>query len=112
MGLLDKVKEQAAQAAHMAQEAGKAGQAKLNEAQAKRKVDALFRDLGAAVYAERQGKPGADPSVIDRLIGEIAALEAEHGDGAVTTEPTDPTDPETTEPTEQGSTAATGPTGP
>lgn len=88
MGLLDKVKEQAAQAAHMAQEAGKAGQAKLNEAQAKRRVDALFRDLGAAVYAERKGKPGADPSVIDRLIGEIADLEAEHGDGAVTTEPT------------------------
>ncbi len=88
MGLLDKVKEQAAQAAHMAQEAGKAGQAKLNEAQAKRKVDALFRDLGAAVYAQRKGKPGSDPAVIDRLIGEIADLEAEHGDGAVTTEPT------------------------
>lgn len=88
MGLLDKVKEQAAQAAHKAQEAGKAGQAKLNEAQAKRRVDSLFRDLGAAVYAERKGKPGTDPSVIERLIGEITALEAEHGDGAVSTEPT------------------------
>ena len=88
MGILDKVKDTAAQAAHKAQEAGKVGQAKLNEAQAKRKVDALFRDLGAAVYADRKGKPGADPSVIDRLIGEITALEAEHGDGAVSTDPT------------------------
>lgn len=88
MGLLDKVKEQAATAAHKAQEAGRVGQAKLSEAQAKRKVDALFRDIGAAVYAEHTGRPGADPAVIDRLIAEVSVLEAEHGDGTVSTEPT------------------------
>lgn len=85
MGLLDKVKAQAKEAVEMAQEAGKKGQAKLEEAQAKRKVDALFHDLGAAVYAERSGKPyEAD---IEALISEISALEAEHGDGVVTAEP-------------------------
>ncbi|MBV9660356.1 MAG: hypothetical protein JO337_04290 [Acidimicrobiales bacterium] len=79
MSLLDKVKTQAAQVAEKAQEAGKAGQAKLEEAQAKRKVDGMFRELGAAVYAERTGKTGADPTVIDRLVGEIKTFEAEHG---------------------------------
>jgi hypothetical protein len=79
MGLLDKVKVQAAQVAEKAQEAGKAGQAKIEEAQAKRKVDGMFRELGAAVYAERTGKVGADPSVIERLVAEIKAFEAEHG---------------------------------
>ncbi|HWE55188.1 MAG TPA: hypothetical protein VG435_06720 [Acidimicrobiales bacterium] len=88
MGLLDKVKESASQAAQKAQEAGKAGQAKIEDAQAKRKVDALFRDLGAAVYAERTGKPGADPAVADKLVAEITSIEAEHGGGAVSTEPT------------------------
>lgn len=87
MGLLDKVKGQAGQAAQKAQEAGKAGQAKLESAQAKRKVDALFRDLGAAVYAERTGK-GSDSAAIDATIEKIRALEAEHGDAAVVTEPT------------------------
>lgn len=82
MGLLDKVKTQAAQVGEKAQVAGKAGQAKLAEAQAKRKVDGMFRDLGAAVYAERTGKVGADPTVIDRLVQEIKAFEAEHGASA------------------------------
>jgi hypothetical protein len=82
MGFLDKVKVQAAQVAEKAQVAGKAGQAKLEEAQAKRKVDGMFRELGAAVYADRTGKPGADPSVVERLVNEIRAFEAEHGASA------------------------------
>lgn len=93
MGLLDKVKAQATQAAQKASEAGKAGQAKLESAQAQRKVEALFRDLGAAVYAERTGKaqvsqPGTEPTSIEGLIEEIQQLEAEHGDAAVATAPT------------------------
>lgn len=87
MGLLDKVKVQAAQAAQKAQEAGKTGQTKLESAQAKRKVDALFRDLGAAVYAQRTGKDG-DPALVDATVEKIKALEAEHGDAAVATEAT------------------------
>lgn len=89
MGLLDKVKAQASQAAQMAQEAGKTGQAKLEEAQAKRKLDGLFRDLGAAVYAERTGKPGADPAVVAGLIDKIAAFEAEHPHATPSTAITD-----------------------
>lgn len=89
MGLLDTVKTQAAQVAGIAQEAGKAGQAKLEEVQAKRKVDAMFRDLGAAVYAERTGKTGADPSVVDRLVEEVKAFEAER-DAASPTDPGTP----------------------
>lgn len=71
MPLFDKMKEQAAQAAQKAQEAAQRGQAKLDEAQAKRKEDTLLRDLGAAVYAERTG--GGSSGDIDRLVAEITA---------------------------------------
>ena len=53
MALFDKVKSQAQDVAKRAQEAGKAGQAKLDEFQAKRQLDSLYRDLGEAVYNER-----------------------------------------------------------
>ena len=56
MGLMDKVKAQATQVAQKAQEQAKAGQAKLAEKQSGRRSDALLRDLGAAVYAEKTGK--------------------------------------------------------
>jgi hypothetical protein len=79
MPLFDKVKAQATQVAQKAQEAGKAGQAKLDEVQAKRKADGLFRDLGAAVYAERTGTGGPDTTAeIDRLVEAITAHETEH----------------------------------
>ncbi len=87
MGLLDKVKAQATQAAQKAQEAGRVGQAKLEESQAKRKVDALLRDLGAAVYAEKTGKPEADPAAVERLIEQIRSLEAQHDAVTASTEP-------------------------
>ena len=54
MALMDKMKQQAAQLAQKAQEAGKAGQAKIEDAQAKRRADALLRELGAAVYSQRK----------------------------------------------------------
>jgi hypothetical protein len=75
MPLFDKMKEQAAQAAQKAQDAAQRGQAKLDEAQAKRKEDALLRDLGAAVYAERTG--GGSSGDVDRLVAEITAHRAE-----------------------------------
>lgn len=71
MALLDKVKSQAQDVARRAQEAGKAGQAKLDEFQAKRQLDALYRDLGEAVYAERTAD-GAATSV-DAAIAAITA---------------------------------------
>lgn len=80
MPLFDKVKEQAAQAAQKAQEAAQRGQSKLDEAQAKRKEDALLRDLGAAVYAERTG--GGSSGEIDRLVAEITAHREEQPSAA------------------------------
>lgn len=77
MGLLDKVKAQATQVAGKAQEAGRAGQAKLEEAQARRRIDTLFRDLGEAVYAERTGSGTAGPDAVARLVEEIQAAEAD-----------------------------------
>lgn len=66
MPLFDKMKE-----------AGKAGQARLEQAQAKRQGDILLRRLGAAVYAQRTGSRAEDD--VDELVAAIRAHEAEHG---------------------------------
>jgi hypothetical protein len=80
MALFDKVKEQASQLAQKAQEAGKAGQAKIEDAQSRRKADAILRQLGAAVYAQRSGTASVDNSAdIDKLVADLKAFEAEHG---------------------------------
>lgn len=80
MGFLDKVKSQAAQAAEKAQEGLKAGQAKLEDVQSKKRADALLRDLGANLYAERAGRGSEETAAeIERLMKELAAYEAEHG---------------------------------
>ncbi|MGB9111478.1 MAG: hypothetical protein WCF24_01975 [Acidimicrobiales bacterium] len=81
MALLDKMKQQAAQVAQKAQEAGRAGQAKIEEVQARRQLDALYHDLGAAVYADHAGRGDqANTAEINRLYGEIATWEQEHPD--------------------------------
>jgi hypothetical protein len=70
MGLMDKVKQQAEQALAKAQQGVSQGQAKLGDLQAKRRSDALLRDLGAAYYAEqRQGGPH------DPVVSALAALD-------------------------------------
>jgi len=80
MALVDKMKAQAAQLAQKAQEAGKAGQAKLEDVQAKRRADGLLRELGAAVYAQKNGTAtDATPGEIDRIVGELQAYEAANG---------------------------------
>jgi hypothetical protein len=73
MALFDKVKSQAQDVAKRAQEAGRAGQAKLDELQAKRQLDGLYRDLGEAVYAERTGVAGASSVVVDGAVAAITA---------------------------------------
>ncbi len=80
MGLMDKVKASAEVGLAKASEAGKAGQAKLDAAQAKHKADGLLRDLGAAAYADHEGR-GTDQTTQDaaRLVGELQAYEAEYG---------------------------------
>ena len=72
MALFDKVKSQAQDVAKRAQEAGRLGQAKLDDFQSKRQLDALYRDLGEAVYAERTGAPGASSATIDRAVEAIS----------------------------------------
>jgi len=88
MGMMDRLKEQAAQVAHQAaqatQDAAQQGKAKLDQAQAKRRADAMFRDLGAAVYAERTGRGGTDTAdKIERLVKALSQQEAEQGLGDI-----------------------------
>ena len=66
MDLIDKVKQQAEQAVGLAQQGVSQGQAKLGEVQAKRQAQTLFRNLGAAFYAQqRQG--GSEAAVTAAL---------------------------------------------
>ncbi len=80
MGLLDKVKAQATAATEMAKDAAAKGQAKMNEAQAKKAADGMLRDLGAAFYATKTGRstPTTDAE-IDQLVAALQAHESEHG---------------------------------
>ena len=80
MGLMDKVKAQATQLAQKTQDTARDSMAKFDQSQANRHGDAMLRNLGAVVYAERSGRGTADSAAeIDRLVGEIAAHEAAHG---------------------------------
>ena len=104
MGLMDKVRAQGTQIAQMAQETAREGKVKLDQANAKRRADAMFRDLGATVYAERTGRGTPDSKdKIDRLVEALSRQEASQGLG----------DPDGTSPgsTDSGSTAP-GNTGP
>jgi hypothetical protein len=93
MSFFNKVKEQASAAADKAKEAGKAGQAKLDDAQAKRKLDGLYRDLGEAVHLERTGQAKVEGEV-ERLLGEIEAHVKSQEDDAPAAEPTEAAAPE------------------
>jgi hypothetical protein len=87
MGLMDRMREQASQLAQKTQEAAQEGRSMLDQAQARRRADAMFRDLGAAVYAERTGRGGTDGAdKIDRLIKALSRQEAEQGLGDSGTE--------------------------
>ncbi len=80
MGFLDRVKEQAAVATAAAKDAAQKGQAKLDDLQAKRSGDALLRDLGAAVYAQKTGRSTSTSDAdIERLVGALRDHEASHG---------------------------------
>jgi|SRR6516162_39752 len=80
MGLLDKVKAQATAATEMAKDAAAKGQAKIDEAQAKRAAEGMLRDLGATFYASREGRgtPTTDAEM-ERLVTAIRQYESEHG---------------------------------
>ena len=80
MGLMDKMKEQAAQALHKAQQGVSQGKAKIDEAQAKHQWDGLLRDLGAAVYAE-QREGGSSDAVTAALVALDAQAERVRAEG-------------------------------
>jgi hypothetical protein len=80
MGLMDRARAQATVLAQKTQETARDSKAKLDQAQAKRRGDAMLRDLGAAVYAERTGRGTPDTAAeIGKLIAGISAYEAENG---------------------------------
>lgn len=84
MGFFDKAIAQAQQlaekAAEKTQEGVKAGQDKLEQAQAKRTADAALRDLGAALYLERTGRGSAETAAaVASISAQLAQHEAEHG---------------------------------
>lgn len=80
MGLMDRVKAQATQLAQKTQEAAAEGKARIDQAQANRRGDALLRNLGAVVYADRTGRGGPDSQAkVDQLIADISAHERENG---------------------------------
>jgi hypothetical protein len=80
MGLMDRVKAQATQLAQQTKDAAEQGKAKLDQAQAARRADAMLRQLGALVYADRTGRGTPDGQAkIDQLINDISAHERENG---------------------------------
>jgi hypothetical protein len=80
MGLLDKVKAQATAATEMAKDAAAKGQAKLDEAQAKKTADGMLRDLGAAFYSTKTGRSTPTTEAdMDRLVQALKDHESQHG---------------------------------
>ena len=86
MGFMDKVKAQAAQVAEKAQEGIKTGQTKVEEAQGRKKGDALLRELGSLVYAQRTGRASDEADAdIERIVVDLRALEEDQPPVAVGT---------------------------
>lgn len=80
MGLMDKVKEQASAAAAAAKEAGKKGQAKVDEMQAKKAADGVLRQLGLAFYLQKTDRAtDSSTSEIEGYIETLKTYEGEHG---------------------------------
>jgi hypothetical protein len=80
MGLMDKVRAQATVLAQKTQETARDSKAKLDQVQARRRADAMLRDLGTAVYAERTGRSTTDTDAkIEKLVADLAAYETEQG---------------------------------
>ena len=68
MSLMDKVRAQATQIAQKTQETARDSKVRFDQAQAKRRADAMLRNLGAVVYADRTGRGTGDSAAeIDRL---------------------------------------------
>ncbi|WP_298211106.1 hypothetical protein [Ferrimicrobium sp.] len=77
MGLFDKVKEQAQTLTQTATDAAQKGQEKLDQLQAKRQLDSLYRELGSITYrgAIEEVTPEVQKSETERLVSAIRAQE-------------------------------------
>lgn len=73
MGFLDKAQAKVSEVTKTAQEG-------IAEQAAKRKADGLLRELGAWTYAKHKGGFADADENITRVLGELAAHEAEHGE--------------------------------
>ena len=74
MGLLDKVKEVAAQGAEAAKKGAAVAKDKVEDVQNRKKADELAKQLGYLVVKERTGGPAAGEEA-DRIVAEITELE-------------------------------------
>jgi hypothetical protein len=80
MGLMDKVKAQATQLAQQTKDAAEQGKARLDQVQAQRRGDAMLRQLGTLVFADRTGRGTPDGQAkTEKLINDISAYERENG---------------------------------
>ena len=84
MGFMDKVKAQAEQALTMAQQSVSQGQEKLDSMHARRGVEGLLRDLGAAFYAHQ--RTGGAPEPVQSALAALDAYAA--ANGPIDTSPT------------------------
>lgn len=78
MGLLDKVKAQAATVTDVAKEAAAKGQTKFEELQQKRAADAMLRELGLFVFRQHTGELTKEASELE--IARLVALLKEHAE--------------------------------
>ncbi|MCL5048196.1 MAG: hypothetical protein M1374_05370 [Firmicutes bacterium] len=80
MGLMDKVKLQAGQLADKAQEAGKAGQAKLEALQAKKRVQSVLMEIGTITYQAQEGNSASgDEQRLEELYQAVKDYEDSYG---------------------------------
>ncbi len=80
MGFMDKVKEQANNAAAVAKDAAQKGQAKVDEVQAKRAADGVLRQLGLLAFLSQTDRaPASADADVLRHVETLKSYEAEHG---------------------------------
>jgi hypothetical protein len=80
MGIMDKVKEQAAAAAKSAKEAAAKGQDKVAEMQAKKAADGVLRQLGLAVFLQKTNRAtSSTDGDIAGCVDNLKTYESEHG---------------------------------
>jgi hypothetical protein len=75
VGFLESLRQSADELAQRAAEAGRVGAARLEEVAARRRVEALLRELGTVTYAEHTGR--GTPDSADQVARLVAAVRAE-----------------------------------